>query len=255
MEQQSLALDTGVSTVTASPSGALAAPAPAPPAQPPQGQTSKPDAPEPASRPSPDRIKLGEREFTAQELNDLAARHAAEESKRLTLPTDPSGYKTELPEDFTPPEGVTFQFKADDPLLAQARNMAHAKGWSQSDFSDALSLYAATQVSDMARLQSARQAEINKLGVNGSARVTAVQNWLKGVGGSDAAVLIRTLDYAPVAGTVQAFENMMRKFSSQGGAGFSQQHRTQPEAGKIEGYENMSFEQRRYTQDQLARRR
>jgi hypothetical protein len=29
----------------------------------------------------------------------------------------------------------------------------------------------------------------------------------------------------------------MRKFSSQGGAAFSQQHRTQPEAGKIPGYE------------------
>jgi hypothetical protein len=256
MQQQSLALDLGPSTVTASASssGAPAAPAPAP-TQPSQSQPPAPPQSEapPASR--PDRVKVGEREFTAQELNDLAARHAAEESKRLTLPTDPNGYKIELPEDFKAPEGVKFEFRPDDPLLAQARSMAHAKGWSQTDFSDALSLYAATQVADMARLQTARQAEINKLGVNGPARITAVTNWLKGIGGADADVLVRVLDYAPHSSTVMAFERMMQKFSSQGGAGFSQQHRSQPDAGKIPGFENMSFEQRRLAQDQLLARR
>jgi hypothetical protein len=134
--------------------------------------------------------------------------------------------------------------------MAQARDFAHRSGWSQDTFSQALALHAASQVQQTAELQTAKAAEIAKLGVNGPARVTAVTNWLKGVGGADAETLVKVLDYAPVAGTVQAFERMMQKFSSQGGAGFSQQHRSQPEAGKIPGYEGMSFEQRRYAQDQ-----
>jgi hypothetical protein len=40
--------------------------------------------------------------------------------------------------------------------------------------------------------------------------------------------------------------------TSQGTMPFSQQHRTPPEANKIPGYENMSFEQRRHAQEQRA---
>jgi hypothetical protein len=189
-----------------------------------------------------------------RERDELKAFKATEDSKRLTLPQKPDDYKIELPSDFKPPEGVTFEFRADDPLMAQARTFAHEAGISQEGFSKLLSLHAASQVESAAQMQTAKAAEIGKLGVNGPARVTAVTNWLKAVGGPDADTLVRTLDYAPVAGTVQAFENLMRKFSSQGGAAFSQQHRTQPEAGKIPGYENMSFEQRRLAQDQRARK-
>ncbi|WP_426433682.1 hypothetical protein [Bradyrhizobium genosp. P] len=46
----------------------------------------------------------------------------------------------------------------------------------------------------------------------------------------------------------------MHKASSQGAASFSQQHRAAPEAG-IPGFEKMSFEQKRYAQDQQAARR
>jgi hypothetical protein len=189
-----------------------------------------------------------------RERDELKAFKATEDSKRLTLPQKPDDYKVELPADFTPPEGMTFEFRADDPLMAKAREFAHEAGISQEGFGKLLSLHAAAQVESAATLQTAKAAEISKLGVNGTARVTAVTNWLKAVGGADAEVLVRTLDYAPVAGTVQAFERMMQKFSSQGGAAFSQQHRAQPEAGKIPGYEKMSFEQRRLAQDQRARK-
>jgi hypothetical protein len=49
-------------------------------------------------------------------------------------------------------------------------------------------------------------------------------------------------------------ENLMRQFSNQGGVDFSQSHRENaPETGKIPGYENMNFVQRRVTQMQMNR--
>jgi hypothetical protein len=49
---------------------------------------------------------------------------------------------------------------------------------------------------------------------------------------------------------VKTFEGLMQQFSSQGGADFSQSGRSQQEAqpGKIAGFENMSFTQRRAAQ-------
>jgi hypothetical protein len=190
-----------------------------------------------------------------KERDELKAFKATEDSRRLTLPADANAYKIELPADFKPPEGVTFEFKADDPLLVQARALAHQSGMSQDNFSKMLSVYAAAQVQDQATITAAKQAEINKLGVNGPARVDAVTAWLKGVGGPDADILCKTLDYAPVAGTVMAFERLMQKFSSQGGSGFSQGHRAAPDDKKIPGYDTMSFEQRRFAQDQQRARK
>jgi hypothetical protein len=59
----------------------------------------------------------------------------------------------------------------------------------------------------------------------------------------------------PRAAHVRMFEKIMTKLTSQGAAGFSQQHRVAPDDNKIPGYENMSFEQRRFAQDQAASRR
>jgi len=181
------------------------------------------------------------------ELNDKTAKLAVEESRKLTLPTDPSGYKIELPADFKAPEGVTFEFRADDPLLAQAQQLAHAKGIDQETFSQMLGLYAGAQVQDQSVITAAKTAEIGKLGVNGPARVDAVTTWLKSVGGADADILIKTLDYAPVAATVVAFENMMRKFA--GGGGFTQTHREAPSTKPTdEEFNSWSYaDQREYT--------
>jgi hypothetical protein len=187
-----------------------------------------------------------------KERDDLRAFKAAEDSRRLTLPQTADAYKVELPQDFKPPEGVTFEWKNDDPLLVQAKALAHQAGMSQADFSKMLSVYAASQVQDQAVIQAARTAEINKLGVNGPARIDSVINWTKGVlGDADSAALAQML---VTARHVEAFEKIIQKFSSQGGGSFSQQHRTAPDANKIPGFEKMSFEQRRFAQDQLARR-
>jgi hypothetical protein len=148
--------------------------------------------------------------------------------KRLSLPQAPEAYEVKLPSDFKPPDGITFEFKKDDPLLAQARTMAHAMGISQDNFSKLLGLYAGAQVASQQAITTARNAEIAKLGATGTARVTAINTWLEamGVPGLQARVL--------TASDVQAYESLITKFSGQGSGSFSQRGREVPEPeGKL----------------------
>jgi hypothetical protein len=58
------------------------------------------------------------------------------------------------------------------------------------------------------------------------------------------------------ASHLKFIEAVMQKLESQGVGSFSQSHRVAPDAdSRIPGYENMSFEQRRFAQDQAAARR
>lgn len=62
--------------------------------------------------------------------------------------------------------------------------------------------------------------------------------------------MIAQMKAYPVAAMVETFEGLMQQFSNQGGADFTQQGRSEQEqpAGKIPGYDNMSFTQRRVAQ-------
>ena len=51
------------------------------------------------------------------------------------------------------------------------------------------------------------------------------------------------------------YETIMTKLSNQGSASLSQSGRVAPDDKAIPGFKDMSFEQRRYAQDQLAARR
>lgn len=183
-----------------------------------------------------------------QFVKDHVAFKAAEDSRRLTLPQKPEDYKLALPKDFKPPEGIEFKLDEADPLYAQARTWAKENGLSQDAFEKGIGMIAASKVADAQTIKNARDAEIGKLGANGSARVTAITQWMDAKG------------YAPLknmlvtAEMVETFEKLMR--DTQGGAAFSQQHReSAPEAGKIPGIEKMNFRQARQAQDALAAKR
>jgi len=187
----------------------------------------------------------------ATHVSGLEAFKAAEESRRLTIPK-PEDYKPELPKDFKPPEGLTFEINKDDPLIAQARVLANKRGLDQEGFSEFLGLYAATKVGEQQQFKQAFDAEVAKLGAAATERVTAVQTWLRAMGGPDAEPLAKVLQIAPVAGTIVALENLMKKFSSQGGASFTQSGRENA-APKLsdEEWDRMSFAERRdYTRKQ-----
>ncbi|HET8921352.1 MAG TPA: hypothetical protein VFN27_16955, partial [Xanthobacteraceae bacterium] len=77
-----------------------------------------------------------------------------------------------------------------------------------------------------------------------------VATWLTARAGEEGKGLATFIKSYPSAPIVKAMENLIRQFSNQGGTTFSQQHResADAEAGKIAGYENMSFAQRRAAQ-------
>jgi hypothetical protein len=181
-------------------------------------------------------------------FNELSTKDAADAVRKNSLPPSADAYKIELPADFQMPTGVEFKFDDKAPELVQARALAHAKGWTQQDFSEALGIFAAAKISEQATINTARAAEVTKLGATGPGRVDAVTQWMDAQG---LGVLKSTM---VTAAQVQAWEAHITKLTSQGTGSFSQQHRVPAEDNKIPGYETMSFEQRRHAQEQRARR-
>jgi hypothetical protein len=173
---------------------------------------------------------------------------AAEDSRRLTLPQKPEDYKLALPKDFKAPDGIEFVPDENDPLLPQARAFAQEAGLTQDQFEKLVSLHAASQVASQQMIKDAKAAEIQALGVNGTARMTAVQTWLNAQVGEDLGKHFSQFLYT--AKQVEAMEKIMTVFRTQGGGTFSHIGREPPvENGKIANYDNMTFEQRRQAQD------
>jgi hypothetical protein len=183
----------------------------------------------------------------------MMQRQALEDQRRLTLPTAPEQYEAKLPDGYKAPGGVEYRFDVNDPSLVAARNLAHAKGWSQSDFSEALGIFASHYALQEAQLAERSRAEIAKAGTNAPQRVDAVGRWLDGfVGSANAGPIKATM---VTNAHLEFFERVMEKLEGPGSR-FSQKHRVPPpDDNHIAGYENMSFEQRRFAQDSIAARR
>jgi hypothetical protein len=97
--------------------------------------------------------------------------------------------------------------------------------------------------------ETARTTEVAKLGANGQARVDNVSRYL------DAAGLGVLKSGMITADHVVAWESHITQQTTQGVASSSTAHRVSPDDRTIPNYENMSFEQRRLAQDQIALRR
>lgn len=238
-----------------------------------RGEQPPPSAPAtPGSDPAVDNaidaagLRSGERirlvgpdgkQFTldAAAVANLREQHAADLARRANLPVDANGYKVELPADFQVPPGSEIKIDTNNPAWADARAWAHRNGISQAEFSALAGVYAGQEARQQAQITAARNAEVAKLGVNASQRIEAVHTWWNAMTGDDGAVLGQILRMAPTAGTVQSLERLMQKFSSQGAAPFNQGHR---EAGgppdQVAGWDKMTYEQRRFAQDQRAGR-
>jgi len=159
--------------------------------------------------------------------DQLAAFKASDDVRRATLPPSPTDYKAELPADFKVPDGVNFQFNANDPLLAQAQAVAHKAGLSQEQFSQLLGIYAGGQVASAQQIQTARNAEVAKLGATGPARIDALTTFFRAyLGEADGnAVMARAF----TAADVQRLEKMVSKITGQGGAAFRGNGREPPQ--------------------------
>jgi len=224
-----------------------------------QDQATAADAPpasadKPAAPPAAQgKVKVGEYEIDPETLGQMMQRQAVEDQRRLTLPSAPEAYEARLPADLKLPGGQEYTFDQNDPSLADARRMAHAKGWSQADFSDALGIFASHHAQQQAMLAERSALEIAKAGANAGARVDAVRRFVTAEMGEQDARQINALIVTD--SMLRYHERMITKLTSQGAASFSQSHRVAPDTNGIPGYETMTFEQRRQAQDQNAARR
>jgi hypothetical protein len=192
------------------------------------GSTYQPDGePAPADSAAPantgEKHKFGDLELSAEEIRDLVAHKAQQDLHKASIPATPAEYRAELPADLKLPGGATYTFDQNDPSLIAARNLAHAKGWSQQDFSDALGIFAGHQAQQEALIAEAARREIEKAGVTAPARVAAVSTWIRSeIGDREAAPILKTL---VTAAHLNFYEKMMSKIINQGVAGFSGKHR------------------------------
>jgi hypothetical protein len=194
----------------ASPSPAPAAPAAASPSPPATGGTPSPTPSTAAAKPewAPDNFwdatkgELKGGDFR-KAFDELSSFKAAEDVRRLALPAAPDKYEPKLPQNFQAPEGLAFEIKTDDPLWSQAREWAHKNGLSQDAFEQGVALIAARDIGSQQMLKTARDAEIAKLGVNGTARVTAINTFLEGKGIPELKGMLVT------EGIVKAMEKMI----------------------------------------------
>lgn len=204
-----------------------------------------------------DRFKIGEAEFSAQDLLDLAAHKGAEDVRLGSLPPDAGSYKHELPKDLKLPGGVDFTFNAEDPALAAAADWAHRNKLSQSQYSDLLGLYAVTQAEGQHQLKTAMADQISKLGVAGSARIDAIGMYVKGAFPDHYETVMGKATQKGAgfggmlwtAAQVNFLEDVIAKLTGQrAGGGFSQQHREPPsDPRRVDNatYEAMSTSQQR----------
>lgn len=203
---------------------------------------------------TPQTVKIGDAEYSFDQVNDALKFKSEQDIRRSSLPAVPEGYKIELPADFQAPHGVKFEFDQNSAELQNFRKLAHARGLDQQTFSEALGIYAANRIGEQQTLAVARDAEMKKLGSAGVNRIGAVEVWLKSQVGAKANLIIAQLKNFPVAGMVEMFEQLAKNASSQGGADMPGGPRERPPApdGKIPGFDQMSFAQKRAAQDAAA---
>jgi hypothetical protein len=168
------------------------------------------------------KLVVGDLTLDADSIKGLMERHALEQSRRANTPADAASYNLDLPSDFVLPAGVgEFKFDLENPVSAASIGMlkeySKSIGLSQPEFSRILGIYAGHHVSEQQKFAEAQRAEIAKLGVNAPTRVDAVTTWLEAQVGSDLAGALRKTMFT--AKSVEAYERLLRNFTSQGVSG------------------------------------
>lgn len=195
-------------------------------------------------------IRVGETDFSEKQITNSLVFRAEQDVRERSLPTAPDKYEIKNSPSFKPPEGFKFEWDMNDPLLKSAREAAFTGKLGQENFSKFLDLYASNKIAEQQRLAPAREAELSKLGSAATQRIDALETWLKARVGDKSKLLVAQMRNFPVAAMVETFETLMKQFSDQNGAQFDQRGRSEQQApsGKIAGYENMTFAQKRIAQ-------
>jgi hypothetical protein len=192
------------------------------------------------------KLRVGDFELSSDDIAALMATKAQADLRATQVPADASGYKPDLPADLKLPPGIEFKIDTADPAYRDLAAFAHARGWDQEAFSTAIGIFASREARQAAAFAEAQRAEVQKLGANGTSRVTAVETWLRSTLGDDLASGMRSMIVTEKI--VRGFEKLAAQRTTQGAAPFSQAHRMpEPSApGRVsdEDYNRMSAAER-----------
>lgn len=178
---------------------------------------------------------------------ELVGFKAAEDSRKLTLPGKPEDLALELPSDFVAPQGVEFVPNENDPIVPQAKAFALKHGLTKDAWKELVGLKAAMEIGTKQLIDNAKAAEVQKLGVNGTARVTAVNTFIASIPGVSGELAKTFSRFNYTAAQVEVIEKVMAHMRNQGVGGYSRAH-TEPELpNRLSDaeIEKMSFGERR----------
>jgi hypothetical protein len=211
----------------------------------PAAEPAQPGTP-PASTPAPgDKVKIGDYELNGSDVAMILQTKAAMDLKAIQVPSSAEAYEAKLPEGFKLPDGMTWAFDPKDPALIDAQRFANRAGLTQSQFSELLSVYASQQMAEQQFLSQAAAKQIELLGVNSTARVSAVETFIRGIAGDELGGALR--QSILTAKHVQAWEKIIGQFGSQGVASYKAHGREPPgQPGTVseEQWQGMSQAQR-----------
>jgi hypothetical protein len=218
-----------------------------------EGEGAAPAGDQPAPAAAQAKVKVGDIEISPEALSAMMQRQAEQDLRKATLPASPELYEAKLPEGMKLPGGIEYKFDLTDPSMIAARNLAHAKGWSQQDFSDALGIFASHIAGQEAKLAEIARAEIARAGPNAPQRVDFVGKWLDGFMG--------TADAKPIKATIctdahlRFIEKVISSLTSQGAASFSGKHRdVEPRGVDDATWNSWSYSQKKaYAENSSAR--
>jgi hypothetical protein len=202
-----------------------------------------------------EKFKIGEFELTEAEARGLLERKALEDSRKLTLPADPNGYKLELPKDFVVPQGIEFAFNEQDPIAGLAREFAHETGLSQEQFSKLAGIYAAIKVRETSEMSRLAGIERQALGATGPQRIDAIHTFLRAHLGEEIAKPFMATTVT--AKQVEGWEKLMMKIMSPTHeTGFSHRGRDPGEPQRVDPkeYDSWSYTQKKEYAEQFSRR-
>ncbi|NTG94250.1 hypothetical protein [Rhizobium rhizogenes] len=160
----------------------------------------------------PESLWDGEKGFKQQDFDDLVAFKAERISAEASRPESADAYEVALPQDFKLPENIKLEegqsiVDPADPRVVELRKIAHAKGWSQSDFQDVLALGVNMDIATQERQAEALKAESAKLGSRSKERIEAVTSWVDAKLGPKLGNALKHMLYT--AEQVEAFERLM----------------------------------------------
>lgn len=161
----------------------------------------------------------------------MAARLAADDAKRATLPDSPEKYEAKLPADFQMPAGLTYEIDQKSPLVAQLRELVfevdQGKIGGQEAMSRGLALLAGNAVQERAKFDSFMADAMTKLGPSGPARIDAQSRfWKAYLGEGDGTKFLNAMNNGL---GLPVLEKIVAKITGEGRGSFTATGREPPQ--------------------------